>query len=305
MKGTKAILGIDAAWTEAEPSGVALIQGEGADWDLVCVAPSYDAFVAAGRGTPVDWNAERFDGSRPDVEQLLEAARALAAAEPCVVAVDMPMATVPITQRRTADSAISRTFGGRGCSTHSPSSARPGPLGAGLTSQLNAAGFPLATAAGLTEDLPRAIEIYPHPALLFLLRCDRRVPYKVARSSRYWPGSSVTERISRLLHQFERIHGALGSVLRGSPLPLPSIERRLSRLKRFEDALDALVSAWVGSCYATGNASSYGDATAAIWVPASSPEPGAARGRTAGRRSATPAPATPRASAAAPPAPAR
>ena len=35
----RAIVGIDAAWTEHEPSGLALIQSEGVDWNVVCVAP--------------------------------------------------------------------------------------------------------------------------------------------------------------------------------------------------------------------------------------------------------------------------
>ena len=53
----QAILGIDAAWTEHEPSGVALIQGDRESWSVVCVAPSYDAFVASSQGVPVDWQA--------------------------------------------------------------------------------------------------------------------------------------------------------------------------------------------------------------------------------------------------------
>jgi predicted RNase H-like nuclease len=41
----------------------------------------------------------------------------------------------------------------------------------------------------------------------------------------------------------------------------------LSRFKTYEDALDALVSAWVGMKYLEGNATPYGDSTAAIWIP--------------------------------------
>jgi predicted RNase H-like nuclease len=40
-----------------------------------------------------------------------------------------------------------------------------------------------------------------------------------------------------------------------------------SGLKRYEDALDALVCAWVGAKYLLGEAVAYGDGTAAIWVP--------------------------------------
>jgi len=51
----RAILGIDAAWTEGEPTGVALIQGEGSSWSTAAVAPSYEAFVALSQGVPVNW----------------------------------------------------------------------------------------------------------------------------------------------------------------------------------------------------------------------------------------------------------
>lgn len=40
------VLGIDAAWTDHEPSGVALVTGEGAGhWRCRCVAPSYASFT--------------------------------------------------------------------------------------------------------------------------------------------------------------------------------------------------------------------------------------------------------------------
>jgi len=49
-----AILGIDAAWTEKEPSGVALIEGARGGWRCVAVTPSYGTFLALAEGTPVD-----------------------------------------------------------------------------------------------------------------------------------------------------------------------------------------------------------------------------------------------------------
>jgi hypothetical protein len=38
-------------------------------------------------------------------------------------------------------------------------------------------------------------------------------------------------------------------------------------LKRYEDALDALISAWVGVEFINGRAIPYGDDAAAVWVP--------------------------------------
>ena len=58
----RALLGIDAAWTEVQPSGVALVVDEGAGWQLVKVAASYRAFTdhAANGGSA------RHLGTRPD-----------------------------------------------------------------------------------------------------------------------------------------------------------------------------------------------------------------------------------------------
>lgn len=44
------VLGIDAAWTEKEPAGVALLEGRSEVWRCVAVAPSYDSFLALAEG---------------------------------------------------------------------------------------------------------------------------------------------------------------------------------------------------------------------------------------------------------------
>ena len=263
------ILAIDAAWTDTEPSGVALLAANGSRWNCLCVAPSYNSFIDCARGTPIDWGAGNFRGSRPDVPELLRAARTMAGADVSLVAVDMPVATAPFSARRAADNQISVAFGARGCSAHSPSALRPGVLGAELSNQFRDAGYHLVTSVDNGEPRRKFIEVYPHPALLALLRAPYRIPYKVQKSSRYWPGMSVRERIVRLLSQFHQIRAAICSEIEGVVIELPSAEamRSLSSLKRYEDALDALVCGWVAMQFAQGNAIAYGDATAAVWIP--------------------------------------
>lgn len=263
------ILGIDAAWTSTEPSGVALVAGEGSEWRTLCVAPSYEAFIARASGHKVDWQSGSFNGSVPDVRRLLTAARSIAGIDANLVAVDMPLATVPITGRRKADRAISQAFGARGCSTHSPSTTHPGPTGTKLMADLTNAGFTLFTSSVLAPLKQGLIEVYPHPALLVLLDRAYRVPYKVSKSSKYWKNASVTERISNLLVEFNHIERGLRRVFGDTLVSLPSASqvRTLHSLKRYEDALDALLSAWVGCMFTVGAAAAYGDSTAAIWVP--------------------------------------
>lgn len=264
------VLGLDAAWTASEPSGVALVSGQQGEWSTVCVAPSYDTFLARAQGRPIDWNAARYCGSRPNVTELLAAAEHLAGTPPSVVSVDMPLARLPFQGRRVADRKVSRTFGARGCSTHSPTSARPGPLGVRLMADLDAAGYPLCCERTPFTDSTRAtIEVYPHPALLVLLHRDFRVPFKVSKSLRFWPQLGVDQRIAKLLEQFRSIQLALARELGTEAVELPSAGQvnTLARLKRFEDALDAAVCAWIGTRFVEGSVEAYGDHTAAIWIP--------------------------------------
>ncbi|UFW80699.1 DUF429 domain-containing protein [Rhizobium sp. SU303] len=53
----------------------------------------------------------------------------------------------------------------------------------------------------------------------------------------------------------------------GGALPLPSRDARGHELKAFEDAIDAVVCAWVGACVTGGRARAFGDRESGIWVP--------------------------------------
>ncbi len=62
------------------------------------------------------------------------------------------------------------------------------------------------------------------------------------------------------------IRDALSAEIDGIDLPIPDACTK-ARAKRHEDALDALVCAWVGARDVEGRATPYGDETAAIWCP--------------------------------------
>lgn len=264
----RTVLGIDAAWTPGKPSGVALVQGHGTTWRCLAVAPSYDAFVGLAHGRPVDWTGPAFKGSTPKASQLLKASELIARTTVDVVTLDMPVATVPISSRRRADNEISVEFGSRWCSAHTPNSSCPGSLGLELSTDFLELGYPLRTCT--THGIwPCLLEVYPHPALLSLLSRPRRVPYKVSKSSTYWPKISATARIEELLIQFRQIQEALVAYFGNIALPLPSSDqvKHLASLKRYEDALDSLICAWVGAEHLAGRTVPLGDDTAAIWCP--------------------------------------
>jgi predicted RNase H-like nuclease len=258
-----AVLGIDAAWTAGQPSGVALAVRAGTRWRLRAVAPSYTHFLGRAAGAEPD---ERPRGSLPDASALLAAAGTLAGARVDLVAIDMPLARTPIVGRRVSDNAITRAFGGRYCGTHSPSAARPGPLSDRLRAGFAAAGYPLRTGDARAGGL---IEVYPHPALVVLAQARRRLPYKASKTRSYWPAETLAARRVLLAAEWARIVALLATRIDGVAEALPALPADAGGVARKaqEDMIDAVVCAWVGIAALEGAAEPFGDADSAIWVP--------------------------------------
>jgi predicted RNase H-like nuclease len=260
------ILGIDAAWTEHGSSALALLRAGEGERSIIAVAPSYDEFIGLARGEPVAWRVAA--GSVPQVPDLIAAARALGGGPVDVVAVDMPMSRQPIDRRRNADQAVSRAFGRYRAAVHSPSAHRPDQPVTGMVRALEAAGFELATMA--PPRLPALVEVYPLAALVQLLGCAKRPLYKVSKIARYCKGT-MSERIDRLLETWSSICAALEQKVGDIGISFPERDsiRSLAHLKPYEDAIDAVVCAWVGACVVDGTAKPYppDDPDAAIWIP--------------------------------------
>lgn len=263
------ILGIDAAWTGKEPSGVALLNQVGSNWVCKAIMPSYLSFLNMADGQDAEWVTEKPKGSIPQPEKLLDVSQKLIGGKVDLICIDMPLAKTAITGRRVADQMISKVFGSKGCASHSPNIERPGRISDSLRTSFERAGYPLATTETSVGKVPYLIEVYPHPALLILLQVDYRVECKVSKANKYWPDSSREERIENLLDSFKRILTCLRQHIASIPLnlPHPGEVGSIATLKRYEDALDALVSAWVGMQYLSRKIKPYGDQDAAIWVP--------------------------------------
>jgi predicted RNase H-like nuclease len=257
-----AILGIDAAWTLTGSSGVALIRQTGAEcWESVAVEASYRDFVSQSDLTP-----KTFSSGKEIAEWLLEAARKLAKVPIDLVVADIPLARGPILGRRCADREVSKGFGGQWCSTHSPSPTRPGLLSGQLRDGFQKHGFQLAT--NLSQLRSQAlIETYPHPALLSLMNSDYRFPYKVSKTTKYWPRNDQPTRTEKLLDTLRSIHRELSREVAEIDFEIPEFSKTFSDLKPIEDKIDALICAWVGIQVLDGKAVPYGDEEAAIWLP--------------------------------------
>jgi len=254
-----AILGVDPAWTAHNPSGVALLSNKG---KLIAVAPSYISFKALSDGHNVDWSKRAKSGD--SVENVLDAGKQLAPHDPItIVSVDMPVSKLQITSRRPADNMVSKVYGAMWCSSHSPSQQRPGSISEEFSRVMTEQQFHLATVERLVGK--SYLEVYPHTALLRLMKSDKRLPYKKSKRSKYWPNLSTKERKLELMKQWKKIVIALKEKVGCIDIPIND----QVNLKSIEDALDAIICAWVGYEYANGRAESLGDMNASIWTPTS------------------------------------
>jgi len=261
-----AVLGVDAAWSKYHNSGVALVELCLDRWQCVRLAPSCEGFVnpqSSGRFSDVSIKII-------DPVLLLRVSSQLLGGD-CVqvVAIDMALSRNPITSRRPADDFISREFGKSGCGTHSPNPERPGTVSDSVRDGFAREGFALHTGSRDTKPSRSLIETFPHPALLMLCQSDYRLPYKVAKSRKYWPTAPLVERRERLKGHMQRILDALRRDIDNIPLDLRTAAGDCSfkALKPIEDMLDALVCAWVAIKYLEGCVKAFGDSSAAIWIP--------------------------------------
>ena len=259
----RSVLGIDAAWTAKEPSGVAVIADDGSGWSLRTAASSYLDFVEP---RDPDLGPTRPRGSIADAAALLSFSHRILGHPVDVVAVDMPLSLERITARRVSDNQVSSAYGARQCGTHTPSAVRPGPISDNLRQDFEDLGYHLATT---DVEAPALLEVYPHPALVELMDAPKRLPYKHSKTRNYWPTDTIVQRRANLFDVWHSIIAHLENEISGvsEQLRLPEENDRGYRLKAFEDRLDAVVCAWVGACALDGRARPFGDATSAIWVP--------------------------------------
>lgn len=260
MPGNRSVvIGVDAAWKWTNGSGVAVVSGSDGDWRLDCVAESYSEFFRSSEAA-----APASASELP--KELIRVAGELGEGAVKVVAIDMPLSGRPIEGRRFADNTVNNHYSSRWASTHSMVDVDAIQMSADLRVAFERAGFPLVTQNVIT---PALIEVYPHIALIELMRAPRRLEYKVGKRRDYWVDLSSHERKAKLLDIWRSILTALGAKIANVDLHLqvPSISAKLKEFKSFEDKLDAVVCAYVAIEFLEGKAKPYGDQDAAIWGP--------------------------------------
>ncbi len=211
-------VGVDLAWGERRPTGLAVLDADGHLVHLSAQTTD-DTIVAA---------------LAPYVESR------------CLVGIDAPLVVANATGNRPCEAALNRDFARFDAGAH-PSN----------TGKAELAGTPrgarLASTLGLDIDpgsrsRRRAIEVYPHPATVALFRLGRTLKYKNK------PGRSLPQLRSELLTLMHHLEGLRGTAL---PMfvddkpswkaLLASVESagRKSDLRVAEDQVDAVVCAYV------------------------------------------------------------
>ena len=228
-------VGLDLAWGEVKPTGVAVINADGA---LVHIS------------------------AQTDDASILAATEAFVA-EDCVVGIDAPLIVTNPTGNRPCEAALNRDFRGFEAGTHPSNTGKPefanGTRGARLAAAMD---------LDLDPHSPRprrALEVYPHAASVALFRLGRTLKYK------HKQGRKRDTLQSELLRLMNLIEGLADTQV---PLHVAQHEdwqrlrhsvetaTRKSELRRAEDPVDAVLCAYV-ALYAVrrpDDVTLYGDA---------------------------------------------
>ncbi|MBC7596126.1 MAG: DUF429 domain-containing protein [Kineosporiaceae bacterium] len=227
-------VGIDLAWGEKKPTGVAVLDADGRL--LHVSAQTTDQTIATAL--------------KPYVEG------------GCLVAIDAPLVVKNATGNRPAEAALNRDFARFDAGAHPSNTGKPEfaetPRGARLARVLELDIDPESRSSR------RAIEVYPHPATIALFTLGRTLKYKNK------PGRSLSQLRSELLRLMTLIEGLADAAVsmnvtdhddwRSLTAAAGSAERK-SDLRRVEDQVDAVMCAYV-AMYAErrpGGTTTYGD----------------------------------------------
>jgi predicted RNase H-like nuclease/ppGpp synthetase/RelA/SpoT-type nucleotidyltranferase len=212
-------VGVDLAWGENKPTGLAVLDGDGV---LVHVC------------------AVRTD------EQIAEELAPYTSGD-CLVAIDAPLIVRNATGNRPAEAQLNRDFARFDAGAHPANTSKPELAGTPRGARVSAAlGLDLNPKSRRRR---RAIEVYPHPATVALFRLGRTLKYKNK------PGRDVATLRSELLVLIGLLEGLAAAEPRlvvdapGSRWPAlrTAVEgaTRKHELRTVEDQVDAVVCAYV------------------------------------------------------------
>ncbi|GJF08139.1 GTP pyrophosphokinase [Mycolicibacterium cyprinidarum] len=218
MYSPRFYVGLDLAWGQRKPTGVAAVDDAG-------------RLVYAGAATD--------DAS-------IRASLAPYTQGECLVAIDAPLIVTNPTGQRPAERQLNADFGRFQAGAHPSNTGKPefagAPRAARIADALDLDMDPQSTASR------RAIEVYPHPATVALFRLGRTLKYKAK------PGRGIAQLRAELLRLMEHIEGlaqanpslrVADSENWAQLRDMAEQAERKSELRRVEDPVDAVMCAYV------------------------------------------------------------
>ncbi len=216
MPDPRHLVGIDLAWGEQKPTGIAVLDSAGRLVEVTTVRTDEEIVAAV---TPY------VDGA-------------------CLVALDAPLVVVNPTGNRPAEAELNRDFRAFEAGAHPSNTGKPefsgGSRGARLCGLL---GLDMNPRSGRER---RAIEVYPHPATVSMFALARTLKYK-NKPGRDLP--LLRAQLLLLMEHLERLRaadpplvlGPLWEVLRAA---VGAATRKVD-LRQVEDQVDAVICAYV------------------------------------------------------------
>ncbi|MDW8290502.1 MAG: DUF429 domain-containing protein [Armatimonadota bacterium] len=238
---TPLFVGIDLAWGERNPSGLAMLR-----WQEECL---HEVFPAQRLHTD---------------EQICLAIAEQGCGETIVVAIDAPLVVPNWTGERPVEGEMRRRFSRYHAACHPANRRLLGdpPRGERLCALLaERLGVQVLPAPPVQQPCRVAFEVYPHAALVQLFGLPRVLEYK-ARA-----GRSLAYRREQMQAYIELLTRLSAPALQ-PPEWLHELPESAADLKRFEDQVDALFCAWLAARAWWHGGEVVGEArTGTIWLP--------------------------------------
>ncbi len=217
-------VGIDLAWSDSNPTGVALIEGDQESGSLVSTGlVETDAEI-------LDWVTGNVDG------------------ENALVTVDAPLKVPNETGRRPAEKVVGKLFSRYDAGAHPANRKRLSQWsgrvrGEDIVEKLENQGFSHDPYIDRYEESRKIVEVYPHPAMVTIFDLERILRYKNKSGRDY----------DLIWEEFVRYQENIRGLSEREPaLSTPElVEREVEGLrgrglKEYEDRLDALFCAYTG-----------------------------------------------------------
>lgn len=165
------------------------------------------------------------------------------------VAIDAPLIVGNRSGHRICDRELSKAYGGRKVSCHACNlRLYPDPAGCGLSRRLQERGYGHLVPPGKGR---WQLECYPHPALIEMFGLPERLGYKKGNVDEKKRGQAALATLIKSLQGSRTLRVEIGNQVGHFLYQRKIFANRGVKIKENEDALDAILCAYIGALYAS------------------------------------------------------